>query len=69
MVQSSPMYQSLQQYQERVEAEVEVNIYIDMCVCVCMCVSVKIGQNHTFSLFFGHNQPGKCNTCVLLFFS
>ena len=60
-------------YQERVEAEVEVNICIDIhvcvCVCVCMCVSVKISQNHTFSLFFGHNQPDKCNTCVLLFFS
>ena len=42
-------------YQERLEAEVEVNIYIDIhvCVCVCMYVSVKIGQNHTFSLFFG----------------
>ena len=32
-----------------------------------MC-SVKIGQNHKFSLFFGHNQPEKCNTCVLLLF-
>ena len=41
--------------------EVEVNIF--------MCVSVKIGQNHMFSLFFSHNQPEKCNTCVLLLFS
>ena len=41
--------------------EVEVNILV--------CVSVKIGQNHMFSLFFSHNQPEKCNTCVLLLFS
>ena len=41
--------------------EVEVNIFV--------CVSVKISQNDTFSLFFGHNQPEKCNTCVSLLFS
>ena len=41
--------------------EVEVNIFV--------CVLVKISQNCTFSLFFGHNQPEKCNTCVLLLFS
>ena len=41
--------------------EMEVNIVV--------CVSVKIGQNCRFSLFFGHNQPEKCNTCVLLLFS
>ena len=35
----------------------------------CLCLSVKINQNHTFSFFFGHNRPDKCNTCVLLFFS
>ena len=41
--------------------EVKVNIF--------MCASVKIGQNCTLSLFFSHNQPEKCNTCVLLLFS
>ena len=41
--------------------EVEVNIFV--------CVSVKIGQNRTFYLFFSHNRPEKCNTCVLLLFS
>ena len=41
--------------------EVEVNIFV--------CVSVKIGQNCMFYLFFSHNQPEKCNTCVLLLFS
>ena len=34
-----------------------------------ICISVKIGQNHTLSLFSCHNQPEKCNTCVLLLFS
>ena len=43
---------------ERVE-EVEVNIFV--------CVSVKISQNRMFPLFFSHNWPEKCNTCVLLF--
>ena len=45
---------------EEVE-DVEGNIFV--------CVSVKIGQNHTIPLFFGHNWPEKCNTCVLLLFS
>ena len=40
----------------------------EMEVIIFVCVSVKIGQNHAFSLFFSHNQPGKCNTCVLLLF-
>ena len=39
----------------------EVNIFV--------CLSVKISQNCTFSLFFGHNWPEKCNTCILLLFS
>ena len=42
-----------------------------------VCISIReenaawyeIGQNHMFSLFFGHNWPEKCNTCVLLLFS
>ena len=41
--------------------EVGVNIFVS--------VSVKIGQNHTFSLFFSHNRQEKCNICVLLLFS
>ena len=43
--------------------KVEVNIHI------YLCVSVKIGQNRTLSLFYGHNRPDECNTCVLLLFS
>ena len=42
--------------------EVEVNIFV--------CVSVKIGQNCTFSLFFGHNQPEKVQyMCFIVIFS
>ena len=69
MVQSNHTSQFLLRSRRRVQVEeveveveeVEVNIFV--------CVSVKIGQNRTFSLFFGHNRPEKCNICVLLLFS
>ena len=59
-VKNSESMNKMLQHGDEVE-KVEVNIFV--------CVSVQTGQNRTFSLFFSHNQPEKCNTCVLLLFS
>ena len=72
MVQSNHTYRFLLQSQGRVqveEVEMELDEQEEVKVNIFMCVSVKISQNHRFSLFFSHNWPEKCNTCVLLLFS